>query len=230
MENEKDLEKIEDGEQKIVTIDPKGIAVKQYKTMWNDEAMLATAFKASKYLSTSALVPPNYYGKPENCLIALDIANRCGLAPFTVCQQLYIVQGKPAWSGQMAIALTNTSGRFSPMRYKFVGIEGQDSYGCYAYALEYKTNEILKSTTITMGMAKAEGWEQKKGSKWQTMPTQMLQYRAGAFFARVFAPETLLGIPMVDEVKDTYGYEEKGKEKIVTKLNDSDFEIIPPKE
>lgn len=34
------------------------------------------------------------------------------------------------------------------------------------------------------------------------MPEQMLAYRAAAFFARVYCPEALMGVQLVDEVID----------------------------
>jgi hypothetical protein len=51
------------------------------------------------------------------------------------------------------------------------------------------------------------------------MPIQMMMYRAGAFFARVHCPDVLLGLPLVEEVKDTKGYEEQTeKQKIKIEL------------
>ena len=41
------------------------------------------------------------------------------------------------------------------------------------------------------------------------MPELMLQYRAGAFFARVQCPDVLLGMQTIEEVSDVYGYEEQ---------------------
>ena len=62
-----------------------------------------------------------------------------------------------------------------------------------------------------MQMAKAEGWLDKSGSKWKTMPQQMLQYRAASFFARVFCPDILMGVQTADEIRDVNGYEEQEK-------------------
>jgi len=53
-----------------------------------------------------------------------------------------------------------------------------------------------------MAMAKAEGWSTKAGSKWLTMPEQMLRYRAAAFFARIYAPDITLGMQTSDELRD----------------------------
>lgn len=190
----------------------------QYRSMWNDGAMLAQAWRCAEFLSSSALVPETYQRHPENCLIALDLANRSGMSPLTVMQNLYIVKGKPAWAGQFAIALVNASRRFSkPLRPVFFGEEGTPSWGCYMETYDLEGNKVIGSK-ITIQMAKDEGWYAKSGSKWQTMPEQMLMYRAGAFFARVHCPDVLYGVQMADEVKDTYGYESDEKPKVTIEI------------
>ena len=45
-------------------------------------------------------------------------------------------------------------------------------------------------------MALAEGWT--KNPKYKSMPIQMLSYRAALFLIRRYAPEVLLGIPVID--------------------------------
>ena len=71
----------------------------------------------------------------------------------------------------------------------------------------------------TMAMAAAEGWLNKPGSKWKTMPVQMMHYRAAAFFARIHCSDILLGLPTYEEVQDVKGYEEEGKQTVVTLEN-----------
>ena len=73
---------------------------------------------------------------------------------------------------------------------------------CVAFATDLKTGEILESPNITMAMAKAEGWLDKNGSKWKTMPDLMLRYRAASFFSRLYAPEIAMGMQTVEEVAD----------------------------
>jgi hypothetical protein len=196
----------------------------QYRSMWNDSEMLAQAWKCAGFLSQTALVPETYRHSTANpsgtanCLIAIDLANRSGLPPLTVMQNLYIVKGKPAWAGQFAIALVNASRRFSrPLRPVFFGEEGTATWGCYMETYDLEGNKVVGSK-ITMQMAKDEGWIDKSGSKWKTMPEQMLMYRAGAFFARVHCPDVLYGVQMAEEVKDTYGYDENEKPKVTIEI------------
>ena len=208
------------------------------------------AINAASFLSGSSLVPTDYrrwvpvknqYGKAmtnadgtpqlmenpnatSNCLIALNMANRMGYDPLMIMQNLYIIEGRPAWSSQFIIAAINACGKFDPLQFEIVNegekeIEYVNSYWengkklsdqvivklenltCVAWTTDKKGNR-LQSDKISMEMAVKEGWYQKNGSKWQTMAGQMLRYRAAAFFGRIYAPEILMGIYAADEIRD----------------------------
>ena len=148
-----------------------------------------------------------------NCTIALEMATRMQANPLMVMQNLYIVHGQPAFSSKFLIACINASKRFSPLRYEFKGEEGTDEYACRAIAYEAndtKHKEPLEGDWISIRMAKAEGWTSKKGSKWLTMPTQMLRYRAAAFWQRAYCPEISMGLLTAEEAQDAFAqtYEE----------------------
>lgn len=178
-------------------------------TMWNDAKTMNVAWRTAGMLSKSALVPENYRNRPEDCLVAIDIANRQGISPMLVLQNLYVVKGKPAWSGSFCAAAINGCGKFTALEYVFVEDGGG---GCYARATRLSNGSVCVSDTITMKMAKDEGWLDKGGSKWKTMPRQMMMYRAASFFARAHCPEVLLGIQTVEEVQDVNGYEAEQKQ------------------
>ena len=148
-----------------------------------------------------------------NCTIALEMATRMQANPLMVMQNLYIVHGQPAFSSKFLIACINASKRFSPLRYEFKGEEGTDDYACRAIAYEAndtKHKEPLEGDWISIRMAKAEGWTSKNGSKWLTMPTQMLRYRAAAFWQRAYCPEISMGLLTAEEAQDAFAqtYEE----------------------
>lgn len=159
---------------------------------------IGTAFAAS------TLVPQQYRDNVANCIVALEMANRMQASPLMVMQNLYIVHGNPGWSSKFLIACFNQSGRFSALRYEFDLDANKVPYGCRAWAVEKSTQERLTGSTVTLEMAKAEGWSTKSGSKWKTMPELMLQYRAAAFFVRVYAPEISMGLQTDDELRDTF--------------------------
>jgi hypothetical protein len=180
----------------------------QLATIPQDSSLFANAEnfelaqRQAKMLSASALVPKEFQGANNlpNCVIALEMSQRMQASPLAVMQNLYIVHGKPSWSSQFIIAAVNATGKFSPLRFVLTG-EGDDKT-CIAWAEEKETKERLESPPISIGMAKAEGWYQKKGSKWQTMPELMLRYRTATLFGRLYAPEVLMGMKTYEEAED----------------------------
>lgn len=158
------------------------------------------AQRVAKMLSSSNLIPKEYQGNIQNTMIALEMANRIGASPLMVMQNLYIVHGKPSWSSSFIIAAINNCRRFSPLRFKIKG-EG-DTLTCSAWANDLHTNEKLEGPKVSMTMAKKEGWIDRSGSKWQTMPELMIRYRSAAFFGRLYAPDILMGMHTVEEVND----------------------------
>ena len=206
--------------------------------------------RGANLLANSTIVPAQYralnvkkdqYGnitKEEenpsaisNCVVALNMAQRMGADPLMIMQNLYIVEGRPAWSSQYIIASVNACGKYSPLRFKLEDLgEKEIEYSvtkwvskqrtvstekavihdmrCIAWALEKKTGEVLESPPVTIELAVKEGWYGKNGSKWQTMPEVMLRYRAASFFGKLYAPELLMGIQTAEEVHDsTYDME-----------------------
>lgn len=161
----------------------------------------------------------------SNCVIALNMANRMGADPLMIMQNLYLIEGRPSWSSQFIMASINSCGRFSALRFELEDlgekeVEYQETswnnrqkqtitkkvkinnISCVAWAIERETGDRIESSKITMEMAVKEGWYGKNGSKWQTMPEQMLRYRAASFFGRVYAPELLMGLRSSEEEQD----------------------------
>jgi hypothetical protein len=130
------------------------------------------------------------------------VAQRLNLSPMLVMQNLHVISGRPSWSSQFIISAINGCGRFSPLRFTMEGTEGRDDFACTAWAIEKATGERLDGPRVSIAMAKAEGWYNRAGSKWQTMPGLMIRYRAAAFFGRLYAPELLSGLHSAEEVTD----------------------------
>lgn len=160
-----------------------------------------------------------------NCLIALNMSNRMGADPLMIMQNLYLIEGRPAWSSTFIIAGINSCGRFGTLNFEFTDLGNRDiqyqestgwgknkqytnkvanvnEFSCVAWAIDKATGQKVESSPITLELAIKEGWYFKNGSKWPTMPRQMAMYRAAAFFGRVYAPEVTMGIYTKDEVED----------------------------
>lgn len=179
--------------------------------------------------ATSELVPDMYKisnNNPKekaiaNCMIALEISHRIGASPLMVMQNLYIVYGRPGWSSKFLVATINTCGKFHPLQYK-MEINGKTKFGevelenwsCVAFTSPKNSNAVLESVPVDLKMAIAEGWYGRKGSKWATIPKQMLRYRAATFWTNAFAPEISMGMKTAEEIED---------------IEDIQFEDIPKK-
>jgi len=165
--------------------------------IFSDMLGFQNAMRIANCLAKSTLVPVAYQNDVANCTIALEMSQRLKTSPLMVMQNLVIIHGKPSWSATFIIGLVNTQSEFDKLRFKF----DEDRQGCYAWAKD-ADGEVVSGTKITIAMSKAENWFDKKGSKWKTMPEQMLQYRAATFFARLHCPELLLGLSTSDELVD----------------------------
>lgn len=158
--------------------------------------------RTAKLYSESSLVPEHYQGKLANCFIAFEMASRLGIHPFMFMQNAYTVGGKPGLEAKLAIALVNQRGPFQgPIQWKWSGTEYKDDWTCTAYAIHRQTGEVCEAS-VDWKMVKAEGWLDKKMSKWQTMPKVMFRYRTASFLARLYCPEVLMGMSTIDENED----------------------------
>ena len=155
----------------------------------SDNFMMAT--QMAKALASSTVVPKEYQGNFSNGLVAIEIAQRLRTSPLMVMQNLNVIQGRPSWSAQFLIAMVNGSGKYD-MELQFDEKTDKDGkpFSCQCWT-ERKGRKVA-GIVVDMEMAKAEGWVQKNGSKWKTMPQVMLRYRAASFFARMNCPELTL--------------------------------------
>lgn len=186
--------------------------------------------RIAKPLSESNFVPAAYKGNIGDCIIAVEMAARLGTFPLTVMQNLCIVKGNPTWKSRFLIGCVNTCGRYSTLDYRITidgtvgsvkyktwekGKDGKnhevqkpferpqlDNLVCVAFATEKATGKVLTSTPVSIRMAIEEGWYTKDGSKWPTMPEQMLRYRAASFWVSTFAPEMAMGLRTEEEQRD----------------------------
>lgn len=156
------------------------------------------AQRMSTALAASTMVPTSYQNNIPNCLVALEMSGRVGMSPLMVMQNMNVIHGKPSWGSSFIIALINSCGRFlDPLQFKM----SQDKQSCRAFT-KRQDGTLIEGPECSMKMASDEGWLNKSGSKWKTMPELMLQYRSAAFFGRLHCPDVLMGMHSQDEVVD----------------------------
>lgn len=183
-----------------------GIVVSQPQfgglNMFANQDSFNTGYKMAQILSASTIVPDTFKGNIGNVMIAIDLAQRIHTNPLMIMQNLSVIYGMPSFSAKFLIACINASGLFAtPLRYEFVGEQGKDDWGCYAYAID-KQGEVLKGSTVTIHQAKVKGWYDKKGSNWQADPEQMLRYRAATRFQNAYCPEITCGLAVKEDLED----------------------------
>ena len=114
--------------------------------------------KVAEAFSKTSIIPAAYQNKPDDCMIAIDMANRMQVSPMFVMQNLYVVKGKPSWSGQACMSLIKANPEYQNVRPVYTGEKGTNSWGCYIQAVRRDTGEVVKGPEVTIGIAKAEGW------------------------------------------------------------------------
>ena len=202
--------------------DQSALTTTSNKSVYSSIQSFESAQRIAASLADSALVPNAYRGQQglPNCIVAIEIANRMGMSPFQVMQNLNVIHGRPSWSSQFIIGLIQGCGRFEGFTYK----ETPDSCQCFA-ALK-TTGEQVSGPKITLDMAKREGWT--KNTKWSTMPQTMLRYRAASAFGRFHIPDLILGIQSVEENEVIEAEITVAPEPAESKL-DKVSEILAPK-
>jgi hypothetical protein len=210
----------------------------QAVSAWQSPASFEAAQRMAKALVNSPLVPVAYQGDDNlgSAVIALDIAQRINASPLMVMQNLHIINGRPSWGASFIIGALNSCGLFSPLRFRvqdqgeqeveffeWTGSRQQNNLQkiskkltirnktCIASCVEKVTGEILEGPEVSVAMAVAEGWYNRRDSKWPTMTDLMLRYRAAAFFGRLYAPDLLMGMQTAEEARD---------------INDVDYAVV----
>ena len=118
-----------------------------------------------------------------------------------VFKAVHEVHGNIGFSAEFLIGMINKSLAWGNVNYEE---DGEDGGRCRVWVIRKEDNEVCRGTWISLKLAKAEGWVNKSGSKWQTMPEQMLRYRAVTFWMRTYAPELLYGLNTTDELEDIH--------------------------
>lgn len=177
------------------------------------EQRKAKAFVATDFFPTH-LRKGNETANIGTAIIVLDLAQRMNIGALEVAQSIYIIHGKPSFETKFLVARLNSSGLLKGRLQTIVSPDGNSTH---CEAIDAQTGQLLKGTTITMEMARREGWLSKNGSKWQTMPELMMKYRAQSFFINEFFPEVKYGLKTSDEVEDIVTFEPNEQSKTLPK-------------
>lgn len=195
----------------------------RYVSIFENPAEFAVRSEIARALSKTCFIPEAFRGKPEDCLVALDMAARLELNPIAVFSDIYVIDNRASFSSKFLIALVNRSGRFSRIQYE-EGIDGEadvtfsgwgeqrgqrktwkekvPNYFATASFTELASGEVFTSPRVDLRFAEKNGWVSKNGSKWQTMPEIMCRYRAASILIKSVCPEIVMGLEWADDLQD----------------------------
>ena len=196
--------------------------------IFNSSDSFKLAAQMSKALAQSTIVPPTFQKSEANCMVAISQAQKLGVDPFVVMNNMYMIQGKITWKSEFIIAMINASKKFdTELQFEEEDKDGKP-YACTCFT--FKDGRRINGIKVTMDMANAEGWTKKNGTKWATLTQLMLRYRAAVFFARFNAPELTSGLYTVEEGEDVnFSRPKKGGASLndlVSEENIVDAEVI----
>lgn len=159
---------------------------------------LGEAMQMATFLSKSNIIPKDFYGKPENCLLAIGLGMEIGLPPMQAIQNIMIINGRPSLFGDAVLGLVLGSGLCEKFEESSVAEIAKQGYGrCVVKRTGMKEMEVH----FSMDDAKKAGLLGKPGP-WQQYPNRMLQMRARSWALRDCFSDVLKGIQVREEVED----------------------------
>lgn len=160
---------------------------------------------ASPLMIMQNMVP--IYGKPSwSSKFLISTVNTCGrFNPLRFRFTDKGMLGNVDYTEYTKVWVNNPNGKgYYKNEAKIATFDGRKimDIECIAWTSAKGSDEVLESSPISLRLAIQEGWYLKAGSKWQTMPKQMLMYRAASFWTNAYAPELSMGMKTVEEQQD----------------------------
>lgn len=165
---------------------------------WIAPATIQQGLELAKMMATAKLMPEHLRGDPGSCLLVLEQASRWGMSPFAVAQATAVVRGKLCFEGKLVAAVLKACGAIEGrLRYEHFG-EGKQR-GIKVTGVQRGEKEPV-SITGTVEKWQTFDKDGKVMQAWVKDPDSMLIYRGTRQWARVYAPEAMLGVYTPDEV------------------------------
>jgi len=143
----------------------------------------------AKAFADSKMVPEQFKKSVGDCYIAINLASRYRMDPWTLMQEMHIVQGKPFMSGKLSAAILNHS-LADPLRPEYSG-DGDER----EIVLTGRPEGEEKPLSVKLKVKDAK----TANEQWKKNPDQMLMYAGARMWGRRYTPDILLGIVFDDE-------------------------------
>lgn len=161
----------------------------------NPGADLAVQMDYAKAVSSAALLPQAYRGKPADIMLAVGLGSAMGLSPAESLYRIDVIQGKPTASAELIAANVRKAGHKLRLRV--------DEQAVSATCTIIRADDPDYEHTVTRDRAWAEQMGLLGKDNYKKQPATMLGWRAVSACARMACPEALYGVAYSsDEMTD----------------------------
>lgn len=151
--------------------------------------------KVAGLMAKMGTMPAHLQGKPADCFRIVVQSAKWGMDPFAVAECTSLVHGRLCYEGKLVAAVLRATGAIEGrLTYEITG-KGQD-------ASIVVTGTPRGGAPCSVSGTVKEWATTHAGSPWAKQPETMLVYRGTRQWARLYAPESLLGVYTPDERED----------------------------
>ncbi|EOD2804666.1 RecT family recombinase [Klebsiella aerogenes] len=182
-----------------------GATVGTAAAIFSPEGMDRLVRFATLMADSKATVPVHLAGKPADCLAVTMQAAQWGMNPFAVAQKTHVVNGTLGYEAQLVNAVVSSSNLLATrLNYRWDGdwskVNGKSDK---SPSLTVTVSAVLKGEAepreLTISMAQAGV---RNSPLWEQDPRQQLAYLCVKRWARLHAPDVLLGVYTPDELQE----------------------------
>ncbi|HGT2910773.1 TPA: RecT family recombinase [Klebsiella pneumoniae] len=182
-----------------------GATVGTAAAIFSPEGMDRLVRFATLMADSKATVPAHLAGKPADCLAVTMQAAQWGMNPFAVAQKTHVVNGTLGYEAQLVNAVVSSSNLLATrLNYKWDGdwskVSGKtDKSPSLTVTVWATLKGESESRTLTISMAQSGV---RNSPLWEQDPRQQLAYLCVKRWARLHAPDVLLGVYTPDELQE----------------------------
>jgi len=142
-------------------------------------------------------VPQWLFGNQGGCFAIAMQAVAWNMSPFAVAQKSHLIRNNIGYEAQLVNAVVCSSGAISGrFKYEYVGDwQHKIGEGCRVGAIIAGEEDVTWGHTHYLSDVKV-----KNSELWKTNPQQQLSYLVVKAWARLFAPDALMGVYSTDEL------------------------------
>ncbi|MCQ8735512.1 RecT family recombinase [Klebsiella pneumoniae] len=183
-----------------------GATVGTAAAIFSPEGMDRLVRFATLMADSKATVPAHLAGKPADCLAVTMQAAQWGMNPFAVAQKTHVVNGTLGYEAQLVNAVVSSSNLLATrLNYKWGGdwskVSGKtDKSPSLTVTVWATLKGESEPRNLTISMAQAGV---RNSPLWEQDPRQQLAYLCVKRWARLHAPDVLLGVYTPDELQET---------------------------